>query len=176
MSPTKSARRTRLVALMTAVVICLCTALPAPARTDATLPDGTYLVDVTLEGGSGRAQVDSPATVTVSGGEATATIVWSSPNYDYMVVAGETYHPTNSEGNSTFEIPVLAFDEPFPVVGDTTAMSVPHEIDYQLAFDAASAEPVGGSPVGAGALPVACGVALAAAAGCGVLVLRRRSA
>ena len=38
----------------------------------------------------------------------TATIVWSSPNYDYMIVDGEKYLPTNTEGNSTFEIPVSA--------------------------------------------------------------------
>ena len=68
----------------------------------------------------------------------TATIVWSSPNYDYMLVDGEKYLPTNTEGNSTFEIPVTALDTPLDVVGDTVAMSTPHEIEYTLTFAYAS--------------------------------------
>ena len=96
--------------------------------------DGTYTCNVTLEGGSGRATVDSPATLTVADGKMTATIVWSSPNYDYMLVDGEKYLPTNTEGNSTFEIPVAALDTPLDVVGDTVAMSTPHEIEYTLTF------------------------------------------
>ena len=100
--------------------------------------DGTYTCDVTLEGGSGRATVDSPATLTVAGGKMTATIVWSSPNYDYMIVDGEKYLPTNTEGNSTFEIPVSALDAAQAVVADTVAMSTPHEIEYTLTFASAS--------------------------------------
>ena len=98
------------------------------------LADGAYTCDVTLEGGSGRATVESPAALTVADGRMTATIVWSSPNYDYMIVDGEKYLPTNTEGNSTFEIPVAALDTPLDVVGDTVAMSTPHEIEYTLTF------------------------------------------
>ena len=100
--------------------------------------DGTYTCDVTLEGGSGRAAVDSPAALTVADGKMTATIVWSSPNYDYMIVDGEKYLPTNTEGNSTFEIPVSALDTALDVTADTVAMSTPHEIEYTLTFDSAS--------------------------------------
>ena len=107
----------------------------AEAETPA---DGTYTCDVTLEGGSGRATVESPAALTVADGRMTATIVWSSPNYDYMLVDGEKYLPTNTEGNSTFEIPVTALDTPLDVVGDTVAMSTPHEIEYTLTFAYAS--------------------------------------
>ena len=110
-------------------------AQPAAAEAPA---DGTYTCDVTLEGGSGRATVDSPAALTVADGRMTATIVWSSPNYDYMLVDGEKYLPTNTEGNSTFEIPVAALDTPLDVVGDTVAMSTPHEIEYTLTFASAS--------------------------------------
>ena len=98
------------------------------------LADGAYTCDVTLEGGSGRATVESPAALTVADGRMTATIVWSSPNYDYMLVDGEKYLPPNTEGNSTFEIPVAALDTPLDVVGDTVAMSTPHEIEYTLTF------------------------------------------
>ena len=100
--------------------------------------DGSYTCEVTLEGGSGRATVESPAALTVADGKMTATIVWSSPNYDYMVVDGEKYLPTNTEGNSTFEIPVSALGVPLSVVADTVAMSTPHEIEYTLTFSAPS--------------------------------------
>ena len=100
--------------------------------------DGTYTCEVTLEGGSGRATVESPAALTVADGKMTATIVWSSPNYDYMLVDGEKYLPTNTDGNSTFEIPVAALDTALDVTADTVAMSTPHEIEYTLTFDSAS--------------------------------------
>ena len=100
--------------------------------------DGSYTCEVTLEGGSGRATVDSPAALTVADGKMTATIVWSSPNYDYMIVDGEKYLPTNTEGNSTFEIPVSGLGVPLSVVADTVAMSTPHEIEYTLTFSAPS--------------------------------------
>ena len=96
--------------------------------------DGEYSVNVTLEGGSGRASVESPVALTVAGGKMTATIVWSSPNYDYMIVDGEKYLPINTEGNSTFEIPVAALGTPLAVTADTVAMSQPHEIEYTLTF------------------------------------------
>ena len=107
---------------------------------DTLCADGTYTCDVTLEGGSGRATVDSPAALTVADGRMTATIVWSSSHYDYMLVDGERCDVLSTENGSTFEIPVAALDTPLAVVGDTTAMSTPHEIDYTLTFDASSAE------------------------------------
>ena len=100
--------------------------------------DGRYTCAVTLQGGSGRATIESPAALTVADGAMTATIVWSSPNYDYMLVDGEKYLPTNTEGNSTFEIPIAALDTALAVTADTVAMSTPHEIDYTLTFDSAT--------------------------------------
>ena len=106
---------------------------------DAEIPaDGSYTCEVTLEGGSGRATVESPAALTVADGKMTAAIVWSSPNYDYMIVDGEKYLPTNTEGNSTFEIPVAALDTALTVTAETVAMSTPHEIEYTLTFAADS--------------------------------------
>ncbi|CDE52639.1 putative uncharacterized protein [Roseburia sp. CAG:303] len=99
-----------------------------------TLEDGTYSMDITFEGGSGRAFIESPVTINVQGGKVTADIQWSSPNYDYMIVDGEKYLPVNTEGNSVFQIPVTAFDEPLTVIGDTVAMSTPHEIEYTITF------------------------------------------
>lgn len=96
------------------------------------LADGSYSVEITFEGGSGRASIASPVTITVENQKVTASVEWSSPNYDYMLVNGEKYFPVNTEGNSVFEIPVSVFDEPMEIIGDTVAMSTPHEIEYTI--------------------------------------------
>jgi len=98
------------------------------------MEDGEYAIGVSLEGGSGKSTVSTPAALFVRDGRAYARIEWSSSNYDYMIVGGEKYLPVNEEGYSAFEIPILAFNEPMPVIGDTTAMSTPHEVEYQLIF------------------------------------------
>lgn len=104
--------------------------------------DGNYTVELTFEGGSGKASVSSPAELTVADGKMTVTLIWSSPNYDYMIVDGETYLPVNTEGNSVFEIPVPVLDKPITVIGDTVAMSTPHEIEYTITFHADTLEAV----------------------------------
>ena len=102
------------------------------AGTEMTLENGEYQVELVLEGGTGKATVESPAPLKVENGAATLTLTWSSPNYDYMIVDGVEYKPVNTEGNSVFEIPVKVLNEPFDIIGDTTAMSEPHEIEYKL--------------------------------------------
>lgn len=113
---------------------------PVPLENDeqvkdpVSLEEGTYSIEITFEGGSGKAEILSPVAVTLEDGKVTATVQWNSPNYDYMIVNGEKYLPVNTEGDSVFEIPVLIFDEPMDVIGDTVAMSKPHEIEYTLTF------------------------------------------
>ena len=106
------------------------------------LADGEYTVEVTLEGGSGKASVSSPTQLTVENGQAYAVIIWSSPNYDYMKVDDVQYDLANEElglqGNSAFKIPVSGFDWKMAVKADTIAMSEPHEIDYTLYFDSST--------------------------------------
>lgn len=114
----------------------------AQAESVALPEDGTYTIALDFEGGSGKAEIISPATLTVAGGVATATVTWSSPNYDYMLVGEEKYLPINTEGNSVFEIPITALDEPMNVIGDTVAMSTPHEIEYTLTFHSDTIKPV----------------------------------
>ena len=121
----------------------LASSIPSDAIKTADIPgDGEYTAEVTLTGGSGRATVESPAKIVVKDGKITATVIWSSPNYDYMIVGGEKYMPVELDGveNSAFEIPVAGFDFEIPVKADTTAMSQPHEISYTLNFDSASLE------------------------------------
>lgn len=98
------------------------------------LEEGTYTIEVKLDGGSGKAEILSPALLQVSEDQITVQIQWNSPNYDYMIVDGETFYPVNTEGNSVFEIPAETFDVPVNVIGDTIAMSRPHEIEYTLTF------------------------------------------
>ena len=107
---------------------------------DLNLADGTYLVDVRLSGGSGKASVESPAQLTVEDGAATLYVTFSSPHYDYVLVGEDKYLKTNEEGNSVFAIPVDGFDYEMPITADTTAMSKPHEINYTLHLDSASIE------------------------------------
>ena len=96
--------------------------------------DGSYTIELTMEGGSGRASIQSPAQLAIADGAATAILEWSSPNYDYMLVNGEKYLPVNTEGNSVFEVPVEALDVPLTMIGDTVAMSTPHEVEYTVTF------------------------------------------
>lgn len=106
----------------------------------STLADGNYTIELTMEGGSGRASIQSPAQLAVADGAATATLEWSSPNYDYMLVNGEKYLPVNTEGNSVFEVPVKALDAPLTMIGDTVAMSIPHEVEYTVTFHSETLE------------------------------------
>ena len=99
--------------------------------------EGRYTCEVALSGGSGRAGVTSPAKLVSDGKTLTATIEWSSPNYEYMIVDGTQYDPIQTEGNSTFEIPVT-LDTVLAVSASTVAMSQPHLVDYTLYFDSAS--------------------------------------
>ena len=104
------------------------------------LADGSYTIELTMEGGSGRASIQSPAQLAIADGAATATLEWSSPNYDYMLVNGEKYLPVNTEGNSVFEVPVEALDAPLTMIGDTVAMSTPHEVEYTVTFHSETLE------------------------------------
>lgn len=99
------------------------------------MDDGEYSIDVILAGGSGKASVSTPTLLIVKDGKAYARLVWSSSNYDYMLVGSEKYLNLNEEGgSSTFEIPITAMDKEMKVIANTTAMGDPHEVNYTLTF------------------------------------------
>ena len=123
------------------MIIALLFAVGCGAKKSGIKGDGSYRVGVTLDGGSGKASVESPALLTVENGSMTLTVVWSSDKYDYMLVGGEKYMPELIDGHSVFQIPLASIEKPLSVTADTTAMSTPHEIDYVLTFDPASAVP-----------------------------------
>lgn len=129
----------RITVILTVVLLLLAMIGCGKAEQPA---DGRWLCEVTLTGGSGRASVSSPAELTIQDGAITAKVIWSSSNYDYMIVDGERYTPETLDPGSTFVIPVSGLDEDITVTADTTAMSTPHEIEYTLRFDAASLHPV----------------------------------
>ena len=52
------------------------------------MDDGDYAIPVSLEGGSGKASVTTPAALKVKDGTAVMTLVWGSENYDYMISGG----------------------------------------------------------------------------------------
>ncbi|MCF0141825.1 MAG: hypothetical protein HUJ75_00445, partial [Parasporobacterium sp.] len=92
-------------------------------------------MEVTLSGGSGKAKVESPCTVTTDeNGQMWATVVWSSSKYEFMVVDGVQYDPITIDPGATFVIPVTP-DTEMAVQAQTTAMSTPHLVDYTLFFD-----------------------------------------
>ncbi len=104
----------------------------------ADLADGTYEVNGTLEGGTGKTTLLTPSVLTVAQGKGLMKVQLSSDKYDYMIVNGEKYEPLSTEGGSLFEIPVEALDVQIPITADTVAMSTPHEIDYTITFDSAT--------------------------------------
>ncbi len=96
------------------------------------LPDGEHQVKIILSGGSGRAKIETPATIKVSGGKTRLTVVWTSSNYDYMIVEGEKYLNSTPESKSSFTFPVTDMTKPLKVTASTTAMGTPHEIEYTI--------------------------------------------
>lgn len=107
---------------------------PAPAGEavdPATLADGSYAVaDFAFSGGSGKVTITC-AGIEVKDGAAEAEIVFSSPRYGYVKVDGVRYEGAHTEETSSFRVPVR-LGEDMTVVGMTTAMSQPHEIEYTL--------------------------------------------
>ena len=103
------------------------------------LKDGEYTAEVTMEGGSGRATIDSPTDISVKDGKVTAEIKWSSSHYDYMLV------------------------DPLAVTADTVAMSTPHEIEYTLTFASDTVTASGSGSGMSGSVNIALWIAVAVA-------------
>ncbi len=125
-------------------IICLFLILggllsPQVLAVDA-LSDGAYWVEVTLTGGSGKASIESPASVEIVDGVPSARLVWSSPNYTWMAWNGTRYDRISGEETSTFVLPIV-LDAPMDITAETLAMSEAHTVAYQLRFDAQSLKP-----------------------------------
>ena len=115
------------------LALALCLALWGTGALGETpgLPEGEYAPDgFTFSGGTGKVTISCPK-LSVAGGAVTATLVFSSPNYPKVTVDGVEYQAAHEEKNSIFEIPVRV-NEDMTVVGTTTAMSTPHDVEYVI--------------------------------------------
>lgn len=103
----------------------------ASVNSSTTLADGTYTPDsFSWSGGSGKVNI-SCNKVTVTNGQAYATIVFSSEYYGYVKANGNKYYGACGGGTSTFTIPV-ALNQNNTIIGMTTRMSQAHEITYTI--------------------------------------------
>lgn len=104
-----------------------------------TLADGVYTPDgFSFSGGSGKVTI-SCSKITVTNGQAYATIAFSSPYYGYVKANGNKYMANVSGGSSIFTIPV-ELNKNNTIIGMTTRMSVAHEISYNIFISLAAAK------------------------------------
>lgn len=115
--------------------------------------------------------MESPCKIRIENGFATAAVVLSSKNYEYMLVDGQYYYSTKGDETSSFEIPIV-LDRKIEIAAQTIAMGDPHEIKYVLCFDSATmkTEKQGVSPV----LYAGIGTAMLALALGAAVILRKR--
>lgn len=99
---------------------------------NATDEEKEQWLTIELSGGTGKASIESPVKITFNDGKYYANIIWSSSNYDYVILNNEKYLNESAPGEkSSFTIPV-ELDEEIPLIADTTAMSKAHEIEYTI--------------------------------------------
>ena len=85
-----------LLILSCMLLLSACSAAVNPAQTQdgtqsssqGSAQTGTFAVEITMEGGSGKATIETPVMVTSDAQGMQAKLVWNSKNYDYMIVEG----------------------------------------------------------------------------------------
>jgi len=118
----------------------------ARVNSATTLADGVYTPDkFSWSGGTGKVSI-SCTKITVTGGQAYATIVFSSSSYGYVKANGNTYYPTATGSTSTFVIPV-ELNKNNTIIGMTTKMSTAHEISYSIFIYLSAAAKADGTTV-----------------------------
>ena len=144
-------RRLAVTAIL--AVFVMASAIPSLA---ATYQDGTYSVPVSLsEGRMSHNAIVSPCSVTISGGQIYATIVFKRvsddgiPQYSYFTTTAGTVYPQQYGAHAQ-----IFNSAPLPSLGsvnvtmETTAMSTPHTLNYTLYFDDSAIPTVGGGSTG----------------------------
>lgn len=114
------------------------------------LKDGVYTPDRFMwSGGTGRVSI-SCSKVTITNGQAYATIVFSSGKYNYVKANGNKYYASHAGDTSSFTIPI-ELNKNNQIIGMTTAMSAAHEVTYSIfVYLAAAAEADGKTVSGIG--------------------------
>lgn len=141
----------RLAVTTVLVVFIMASAIPSLA---ATYQDGTYSVPVSLsEGRMSHNAIVSPCSVTISGGQIYATIVFKRvsddgiPQYSYFTTTAGTVYPQQYGAHAQ-----IFNSAPLPSLGsvnvtmETTAMSTPYTLNYTFYFDDSAIPTVSGSP------------------------------
>lgn len=101
-------------------------------NTSTKLQDGVYAPDsFSWSGGSGRLKGISCEKITITNGQAWATIVFASSAYDAVRANAQEFAGTISGDTATFEIPVQ-LNANNVISGRTTKMSQPHWVDYSI--------------------------------------------
>ena len=143
----------RLAVTAVLAVFVMASAIPSLA---ATYQDGTYSVPVSLsEGRMSHNAIVSPCSVTISGGQIYATILFKRvsddgiPQYSYFTTTAGTVYPQQYGAHAQ-----IFSNAPLPSLGsvnvtmETTAMSTPHTLNYTLYFDDSAIPTVGGGSTG----------------------------
>ncbi len=141
----------RLAVTAVLAVFVMASAIPSLA---ATYQDGTYSVPVSLSAGRmSHNAIVSPCSVTISGGQIYATIVFKRvsddgiPQYSYFTTTAGTVYPQQYGAHAQ-----IFNSAPLPSLGsvnvtmETTAMSTPYTLNYTFYFDDSAIPTVGGSP------------------------------
>ncbi len=147
----KAMRSLAVTALL--AVFIMVSAIPSFA---ATYQDGTYSVPVSLsKGRMSHNAIVSPCTVTVSGGQLYATLVFKrtsnngTPKYTYLSTGLGTVYPQQYGPHAQifYNVPISGLGN-IPVKMETSAMDNLYVIDYTIYFDESAIPIVGGGSSG----------------------------
>lgn len=143
----------RLAVTAVLAVFVMASAIPSLA---ATYQDGTYSVPVSLtKGRMSHNAIVSPCSVTISGGQIYATIVFKRvsddgiPQYTYFTTTAGTVYPQQYGAHAQiFSNAPLSNLGSVDVTMETTAMSTPYTLNYTFYFDDSAIPTVGGGSTG----------------------------
>ncbi len=143
----------RLAVTAVLAVFVMASAIPSLA---STYQDGTYSVPVSLtKGRMSHNAIVSPCSVTISGGQIYATIVFKrvsddgTPQYTYFTTTAGTVYPQQYGAHAQiFSNAPLSNLGSVDVTMETTAMSTPYTLNYTLYFDDSAIPTVGGGSTG----------------------------
>lgn len=95
------------------------------------MADGTYVpASFAFSGGTGKVKITCPE-ITVADGKVYAHIVFSSSSYAYVKASGMICYAEIMDGKAHFTIP-CELNGNNRILGLTTKMSTPHEVEYIL--------------------------------------------
>ena len=109
--------------------------------------DGFYEIETELTGGSGKLKLEAPAQIEIKGNTGRLRTAFSSGSLDWLQFQEETYKPSAQAEETEFIFPVRIpdFQDQYQLIDleiQTSAMSRPHRVKYQVKIDWFSLEPL----------------------------------